>query len=437
MGRKVFISVLGYSNYRECFYTRREDTFKSAEVRYVQEATLQYLMSLEQWSEADCAYILLTEGAEKRNWEDNGQVSFSGERIAQPGLKSVLQSMHLPFKVLPIKNIPDGNNEDEIWNIFARVFELLQEDDELYFDMTHGFRYLPMLILVLGNYSKLLKNVVVKSITYGNYEARNKDTNEAPLIDLLPLSEVQDWTSASVSFLKNGNLSMLKSLCTKNFTPILKATKGADQDAVALKRYMDALRKVVDDMNICRGVSILKGEHIAQLYECSNALSKVIIEPMKPIIDILKVSFAGFIPSENIKNGYYAAKWCFDNQLFQQSLTILHETITSHICESEGLCVTDVNDREIVNKSFHIFLEVLPKEKWMCQEMQMQKIEKVLKNKYLSLLASTFKVTTELRNDLNHAGMRPNPTKRDKMMSRLKERLDGIIALISKGSICS
>lgn len=432
----MFVSVLGYSNYGKCFYTREGLAFKSEEVRYVQEATLQYLMSLEQWSVSDCAYILLTEGAEKKNWEDDGQVSLSGERIVQPGLKSVLQSMHLPFEVLPVKNIPDGNNEDEIWDIFARVFELIQEGDELYFDLTHGFRYLPMLILVLGNYSKLLKNVVVKSITYGNYEVRDKRTNEAPLIDLLPLSEVQDWTSASVSFLKNGNLSMLKSLCKQNFAPILKATEGADLDAVALKKYMEALEKVVDDMNICRGVSILKGEHIARLYECSNTLSKVIIEPMKPIIDILKVSFAGFIPSANIKNGYYAAKWCFDNQLFQQSLTILHETITSHICESEGMCVTDVNDRDIVNKSFHIFLEALPKDKWMCQEVQIQKIEKVLKNEYLSLLASTFKVTTELRNDFNHAGMRPNPTKRDKMMFRLEERLDGIIALIDEENIC-
>lgn len=436
MRRKVFISVLGYSNYGKCFYTRKERTFKSAEVRYVQEATLKYLMSLEQWSASDCAYILLTEGAEKRNWVDNGQVSPSGEKIIRPGLKSVLQDMHLPFEVLPVKNIPDGNNEDEIWDIFARVFELIQEGDELYFDLTHGFRYLPMLILVLGNYSKLLKNVVVKSITYGNYEARDKNTNEAPLIDLLPLSEVQDWTSASVSFLKNGNLSMLKSLCTQNFTPVLKATQGANKDALALKKYMEALGVVVDDMNICRGVNILKGEHIAQLYECSNALSKVIIEPMKPIIDTLKVSFIGFIPSENIKNGYYAAKWCFDNQLFQQSLTILHETITSHVCESEGLCITNVNDRDVVNKSFHIYIEMLPKEKWKCQNDQMQIIERVLKNEHLSVLASTFKVTTELRNDYNHAGMRSNPTKREKLISHLKKRLEIILALIEKDNSC-
>lgn len=66
MARKVFISVLGYSNYGKCFYTRKSEGFKSDEVRYVQEATLQYLMSVSEWTKADCAYILLTKGAEQK-----------------------------------------------------------------------------------------------------------------------------------------------------------------------------------------------------------------------------------------------------------------------------------------------------------------------------------------------------------------------------------
>ena len=312
MSRKVFISVLGYSNYGKCFYTHAG--FKSDEVRYVQEATLQYLMSVSEWTADDCAYILLTKGAEEKNWADNGHCEYGTKiPIQQPGLASVLETTHFPFPVIPVKDIPDGNDEKEIWRIFERVFSLLQEGDELYFDLTHGFRYLPMLILVLGNYSKLLKNVVVKSITYGNYEARNKETNEAPLIDLLALSNLQDWTSASASFLKNGNLSMLKSLCKQNLAPILRDAKGSNQDALALKDYMAALENVVGDMNTCRGINILNGKNFAELLRCSDQLKEVIIEPMKPVIERLKHSFQHFTPSQNIKNGYAAAKWCFDN----------------------------------------------------------------------------------------------------------------------------
>lgn len=434
MARKVFISVLGYSNYGKCFYTRTVDGFKSDEVRYVQEATLRYLMSVSEWTAEDCAYILLTEGAEQKNWVDNGHVDRNNVPIQQPGLASVLDDMFLPFQVVPVKNIPNGNDEKEIWQIFDRVFGLFQEDDELYFDLTHGFRYLPMLILVLGNYSKLLKNAIVKNITYGNYEARNKETNEAPLIDLLALSNLQDWTSASASFLKNGNLSMLKSLCKQNLAPILREAKGSNQDALALQYYMAALENVVGDMNTCRGINILGGENFAELLKCSDQLKDVIIEPMKPVIERLKYSFQNFTPLQNIKNGYAAAKWCFDNQLYQQSLTILHETIVSHICEREGI---NVAEREIVNMSFKIYNEKIVREKWKCEKEQVGIIEKLLDSELLKSLASTFVVTTTLRNDYNHAGMRKSPAKQNKFQVKLKERLDIIFSMIENQTICS
>jgi len=429
MARKVFISVLGYNNYGKCFYTRKADNFKSDEVRYVQEATLRYLMSISEWTAVDRAYILLTEGAEQKNWIDNGHFVYgTNTPIEQFGLASVMEDMRLPFPVIPVKNIPDGNDEKEIWEIFARVFSLIQEGDELYFDLTHGFRYLPMLILVLGNYSKLLKNAVVKSITYGNYEARNK-ANEAPLIDLLTLSDLQDWTSASVSFLKNGNLSMLKSLCQQNLAPVLKETKGAHLHAKTLNQYMKALNAVVDDLNTCRGACILNGKHIEYLFDCSKQLSEVMIKPMKPIVEKLKNSFEKFIPSQNIKNGYFAAKWCFDNQLYQQSLTILHETMISHICEDEELDFSILENREGVKKRIYTYVGI-DKEKKQCEYVEEQ-------SQLIKQLAPIFVSMTDLRNDFNHSGMRPKPVERKSIVSNLEKRLDIILSMIENKEICS
>ena len=37
----------------------------------------------------------------------------------------------------------------------------------------------------------------MKAIFYGNYEARDKESNIAPIMDLLPLSVLQDWTLAA------------------------------------------------------------------------------------------------------------------------------------------------------------------------------------------------------------------------------------------------
>lgn len=434
MNRKVFISVLGLGNYSSCFYTRIDKEFKSKEVRYIQEATLDYLTKTEEWNSSDVAYILLTHGAEKKNWVDNGHVRpETNLPIEQSGLKTQLGRMKLPFPVIPIKNLPDGNDEKEIWMIFEQVFKLLQENDELYFDLTHGFRYLPMLILVLGNYSKFLKNIVVKSITYGNYEARNRERNEAAIIDLHPLSDLQDWTFASANFLKNGNITQLKNLCDQNLKPILKEAKGSNLAATTLKKYMAALERVVNDMNTCRGINIIHGNNINELFYLSSQLTDVIIEPLKPVIEKMRDSFTEFMPSPNIKNGYLAAKWCFDNQLYQQALTILHETIISHICESEKW--DNIHHRELVSKALNIYINKTGQEGWQCSPDQVDLIKEILSNKALAFLASTYKVTTSLRNDYNHAGMRSNPANRQRLISQLKERIDTISLILDK--LCS
>lgn len=229
---------------------------------------------------------------------------------------------------------------------------------------------------------------------------------------------------------------MLKSLCKQNLAPILREAKGSNQDALALQHYMTALEKVVGDMNTCRGINILSGENFAELLKCSDQLKDVIIEPMKPVIERLKYSFQNFTPSQNIKNGYAAAKWCFDNQLYQQALTIFHETIVSHVCESEGLNILEEQEREIVNMSFAIYNKKIVREKWECEEGQVGAIEKLLNNELLKSLASTFIVTTTLRNDYNHAGMRKSPAKQNKFQVKLKERLDIIFSMIENRTIC-
>lgn len=127
--------------------------------------------------------------------------------------------MGLPVHVNAVA-IVDGKDESEMWEIFKTVYDLLKDEDEVYFDLTHAFRYLPMLVLVLGNYAKFLKNITVKGISYGNYESRTDD--EAPIVDLLPLSVLQNWTHAAADFLENGSVSRLVELSKHQISPILR-----------------------------------------------------------------------------------------------------------------------------------------------------------------------------------------------------------------------
>lgn len=100
-------------------------------------------------------FILLTDRAKTENWDiaDNQKCNkITGGHEDYAGLKHIIEDMSLPAKTEEVR-IDDGKNEGETWNIFNTVYNILEEGDELYVDLTHSFRYLPMLILVLSNYA--------------------------------------------------------------------------------------------------------------------------------------------------------------------------------------------------------------------------------------------------------------------------------------------
>ena len=189
--RKVFISILGTGNYKPCSY--RQGDFTSTETRFIQEATLDFLRAHSEWSVTDAAYIFLTPTARIANWQAVPVDSRTGSPKDYAGLEPTLSQMDLPFPVEPVE-ISEEGDEEAIWSVFRSIYDQIREGDRLYIDITHSFRYLPMLLLVLTNYAKELKGAEVVSITYGNWEVK---TEIKPIVDLGALIELQDWTVAA------------------------------------------------------------------------------------------------------------------------------------------------------------------------------------------------------------------------------------------------
>lgn len=366
MARKVFISVLGTGFYEPCKYVK--GSFESSKTRFIQQATLEYLKVNNNWTTknaddevVDRVIILLTDGARKTNWGQTKRTNkITGEEEDYLGLEQVLQNMNLPCPV-ETPSIPDGKNEEEMWTIFNTVYEVLKPNDELYFDLTHGFRYLPMLVLVLGNYAKFLKGVKVKHISYGNYEARDAD-NKAPLMDILPLSMLQDWTFAAADLIQNGNIKKLKELKEDNaLVPMLRERGKKNIDRKMAEGYLDgyiqSLNTFLNDMKLCQGPNILKGETINNINSCHEQVVEVfenVIAPIPPVINKIQDSLLGFeqtdsLNPESLRNGYMAAKWCYDHQLYQQSITILDENLTTHFCKYLGTNEFNYDQRNCSN----------------------------------------------------------------------------------------
>lgn len=438
MPRKVFISFLGTSKYNECEYVKDDFAYRSC---FIQEATYRYLTSQEDWSDNDRILILLTQQAEEKNWKDNGHKDRNtGDIIQSRGLNSILQDIAGQTVIETIKGIPEGKDEAEIYSIFEKVYDYLEDGDLLYFDLTHGFRYLPMLILVLGNYAKFLKNVTVKSITYGNWEMSANGTKPAPIIDLLSLSELQDWTFAAGQFVNNGNVKELVRLNSSEFKELLIASKGDDLYARQLRDFIQSLNDVVEQRQTCRGLDIISSKSLKKMRKAERGLD-VKNTLFSPIYKKIVEQSTRFHETESVANCFYSAEWCLQNGLFQQAATLLQEFIISHLCEMISRPIDDISSRFAIAGGFN-YAYVKAESEYGATSfnpdnytIEVQRIGTLILYKYNDLIAP-FKRLSDLRNDLNHAGMRntPKPSSSQKIPLLIKDLFKSFSLLIEEHS---
>lgn len=438
MARKVFISFLGTTNYYSSEYYRGND-FCSKEEKYVQIAALEYIQTIDgEWTQDDIAYILLTEEAKKKNWVDNGHEDKNGNTLPNSGLESVLRSKGFPFACETHK-IPEGKDETEIWEIFKVIYSLIKNGDRLYFDITHGFRYLPMLIVVLGNYAKFLKKVKVKHIIYGNYEGRDKVNNNeyvkpahSPLVDLQPFSTLQDWTYAVADFINNGNADRMFKLADEELGPRFRQERASSFRSLVL-----SIRDFAKDMQTCRGKSIIEGEHIREVKKqlndvyaiLTNKNARVTIDELLiPVFERIQKTMENYNENGDVNNGFHAAKWCIEHRLYQQAVTILQESVKNYFLFK--LCnLNMISDRDIIEECLYVAKDqnIISGADLMKNLINKKLLsEKNLPQDYVTWMdmmksiASDYGRLCTLRNDFNHFGCKNNPATPSKIEGNIK-----------------
>lgn len=425
--RKVFLSVLGTSFYEPCVYHKGD--FTASETRFIQRASLEYCGAPE-WESSDCVCIFLTDDARTNNWtvEGNARARRDGESpVPYRGLKDELEGMGLRASLQGI-SIPDGSSEDEIWKVFSCMYGALQDGDEVYLDITHGLRYLPMLAMVLLSYAKFLRHIKVRDIIYGYW---NRDSRTAEIVSLLPLSGLQDWTSAADQFITAGSCEKLSSLYMPEIeqikrnaaqtpdsgekksgknNPRLNASKG-------LRNLLLSISCFCNEQLTCLGKEVVSGATAERVRDNLNIVKGAgsdtlsVAEPFIPLLDRIGEAVDGYQP-QSIRNIFLAASDCCRHGNYQQALTSLQEGIVTFIAEKFGIDWGTEIGRKCVNNIFNIIQNSRPEKEWLIpgkSDSEREKNRAVMERMYDSpavrALAGDFSDITEHRNQYNHCGM--------------------------------
>lgn len=440
-----FISLLGTNAYLPCnYYVRGREDLKVENCRYVQKAILDILK--RENIVPDKIVIFTTEEAYKNNWIGNEE---------KPGLREELEKFEKEIKEIKGMNagesivesvsIPNGTKEEDLWDIFRIILDQIEENDEIIFDITHSFRYLPMLVFIVINYARVVKKCKLNSIFYGAFEVLGKmsdvqkipvEDRNAPIFDLTSFVDLFDWTVGIDRYLNTGDVSVVYDQTFRQMKRInqekSKSAAFLDQDvdkktlfmdSTLVKRLSKSMKEFSDVLFTCRGLSLT--ESVSKLKDNLTAVmenaSKQHIVPLLPLLEMMKDRFDRFSKDDKYINVIEAAKWCADNKMYQQGLTILEEGLISYACEKLGyrdlneLIKTDNRSRAI-SYAYVVFNELGKKDK------------KARNNPLLNLKPDT---TTELlillyqisqiRNDINHAGWREDPSEPGVFEEKLHE----------------
>ena len=432
---RVYISFLGTNDYLPCTYFHHEKELQN--IRFVQEATLHFFCN--EWNNNDRILIFTTNESYRANWLDDGHKDRkTGDIKKCNGLEYCIEKFKLQAEVQQIP-IPKGQSEQEIWEIFQIVYDRLKYDDEVIFDITHAFRSIPMLTIVILNYAKTMKNVTLSGIYYGAFEVLGSyyeaeklspAKRRVPILDLTAFDRLMEWSIAIDRFTGSGDAGLVSKLADRSVKNLLADSNGKNKAAANVRDIAKNLSVFSKTMATCRGrdISVIAGK----LKKNVNRLKTIeIVQPFKPVLERIKEQFDKF-QNDPVLDGIQAAGWCIEHNLIQQGYTILQETLISYFVIKTGKNKEDRKYREIASQAMIISREKIDKDQWKKPAADNHQITQ----KFLDLydgkkeLLKIFRNLSRDRNDLNHAGHNDSPMKPDRFSKKIKEYIKNVENII-------
>lgn len=400
---KKIITFLGTKRYDETTYNYIDKiTGKNITIttRFIQEAIHKIV------GDDSVIYVGLTELARKTNWIDNGQ---------DKGLKSIFKSKGIQYRELFLL---DGRNEEEVWKNFDTIFKVLEEGDDVYVDVTHSFRSIPIIIMSVLNYAKFIKNITIKAIYYGAYEA--EEDGISPIFDLSLFNTITDWTIGAEKFINTGDSKQLSKMVKDTIGPILRETKGENEEARLSKKINDDLETFSGALYTVRGRNISEyGCNLKSSLELIKAIEERQLKPFEKIIDRIYEK-VHFYSGDIINDIHNTVKLCRDLNLIQQAYTFLMENVINYLCIAADLDISNQNIRKAIS-------DVIPfyNERHSCLlSKEYEDINRQIKPYLNQGIVKLYDKLGGYRNDLNHAGYRQDARR----VQKFNNDLDKFIA---------
>ena len=204
--------------------------------------------------------------------------------------------------------IPYEENEDFSEKAIPAVLDHIQRDDQIFLDITGGFRNANMYLLLLSRVLSY-KGISTAGAVYSNFQMKRVE-------DVSHLIEIFDLVGGMQELTSFGNVQTLRAYYDQQ----TKRNQPQDEKIVTLLTSMERLTETI---TLCRTSQIeerLKAFNVALVNaeECEDPL-------IRTLLPVFQEKFGRKLTTPGL------IKWCVENGMIQQALTIYKERIPTYL----------------------------------------------------------------------------------------------------------
>ncbi len=330
----------------------------------------------------------------------------------------------LENKVSPV-DIPEGKSEAELWQIFDKCTEVVDDGDEVLLDITHAFRSLPLIVFAVAAYLRRTKGVTIRHIVYGAFEARDEQ-NRAPIFDLTPLLDLLDWLSGAEFLLRRSDATLLAERLKQIHQTASHQRTNADLPT-QLQSLGNALVNFSQALHLARPRDIMSRAHglCGSLTKVTPEIERwakpfgVILEKVRAEAEKLAHDAPDRLDAENLRKQLTLIEHFVEKGLFVQAILLAREWVVSWVALQRG--EGDWLDKQCREEELERALNTASLQLLSREDAPTQLPEWFEKMPQRQTVAQLWDWLRQLRNDIAHCGFRKGAAGINSIQQRAKE----------------
>ena len=309
------------------------------------------------------------------------------------------------IKGIVIKYGVDNKENLENFHSIIEIEKEIEDGDEIFIDVTHSFRSMSFWLFLIMTYLRDVsnKNIDIKNITYGMFEAPN-EKKETPIVSLNLFVDILKWFKGASELKNYGNsYSILDELEKNSMDKEIKNELENFSDTMNIN-YIDSIEESLKNFNTIKD----------KLNNLEGPGKYIIPQVFKNFINTFDLPNKERLSNEEKKYLLRArlSKWHFDQKRYSMAAININEAIVDFIMDVLSFPLIDTEIKTDKSRLAKIWLEQI-------KEVEDEEIKKY---------GTMYVETRSIRNKIAHSLDNKRDLKED--IKNLKEYSNNIFNLL-------